>query len=228
MLDIRITPQDLREILAFVAARIEEQESSLNALDSAIGDADHGITMRIGFRAVSRRLKELDGQANLETIFREAGMAFMSVAGGAIGVILGKMLVGAGTSLRGKNEIGVPEVELFMNSMEEAIVRTGKAKPGDKTVLDAVHAACQSLRLSSDSSHDLVKLLGAAALAAETAAQATAGMVCRVGRASRLGDRTLGHPDPGAVSFSIILRAMTDWLVERHRSVPFASGHAVC
>jgi len=93
-----------------------------------------------------------------------------------------------------------------MAAMESAIAQAGKAKPGDKTILDAVHAAVSSV----DVRQDISEALSQAACAAARAAEETANMICRVGRASKLGDRSLGHPDPGAVSFSIILQAFAE------------------
>jgi len=107
----------------------------------------------------------------------------------------------------------------MLSAMETAIAKAGRAKPGDKTILDAVHGANSALAGLNATSDDLALLVSRAAQAANRAAQDTADMVCRVGRASRLGDRTLGCPDPGAVSFSIILREMAEWLAERQANL---------
>src|SRR5712692_5970012 len=205
MSDMGITSRELREILTFVSDRIVHEEPRLNSLDAALGDGDHGITMRIGFQAIRRKLDELDPQAGFDTILGEAGMTFMSATGGAIGVILGKMFMAGGRSLKGSSRFGTAELTALLKSMEVSVASSGKDKPGDKTILDAIDGACQALAQAPDA--NLLESLTRAALAAETAAQNTANMVCRAGRASRLGDRALGHPDPGAVSFSIVLRA---------------------
>ena len=214
-----ITAQDLRSVLSRVAQKIAEQESYLNSLDAAVGDGDHGITMRLGFQAIVRKLGELDLQASVGVIWREAGMAFMNASGGAIGVILGKMFMAGGTTLRGAHQLGATEFRNMLSAMETAIAKAGRAKPGDKTILDAVHGANSALAGLNATSDDLALLVSRAAQAANRAAQDTADMVCRVGRASRLGDRTLGCPDPGAVSFSIILREMAEWLAERQANL---------
>ncbi len=213
-----ISASDLRRMLDFAGQRIIEQETRLNSLDAAVGDGDHGITMRLGFQAIAGVLSALDPEAGLDVIFRSAGMSFMGATGGAIGVIFGKMLISGATPLRGIQQFGTAEFKVVLSEMELAVINTGKAKVGDKTILDAVHAANQAM--SSHDAEDLNELahvVSKAARAAEQAAQDTAGMVCRVGRGSRLGARTLGSPDPGAVSFGIILGAMADWLVERDR-----------
>jgi dihydroxyacetone kinase-like protein len=194
--------------------KIIAQEAYLNSLDAALGDGDHGITMRLGFQAIAAALNELDPQTGLDVIFRKAGMSFMGGTGGAIGVIFGKMLMSGAGPLHGVQQFGTAEFKIVLREMELAIISTGKAKVGDKTILDAVHAANQAMLDSDPQDQDLGSAVSKAAKAAEKAAQDTAGMICRVGRASRLGARALGCPDPGAVSFGIILGAMADWLAE--------------
>jgi len=198
-----------------MADKIIQVEARLNALDAAVGDGDHGITMRLGFEAVKQRMTQLEDDATFERFLVESAQAFMGVTGGAIGVILAKMLMGGGTALRGVSEFGTPELSLMLAGMETAVAKAGKVKPGDKTILDAIHAAREAAEAAAQSKQPLSVALPAAASAAETAAQRTADMVCRIGRASRLGDRTLGHPDPGAVSFSIMLRAFNQGSASR-------------
>lgn len=213
-----ISALDVRQMLDFVGRKIVVQEAYLNSLDAAVGDGDHGITMRLGFQAIRDALSELDPGVGLDVIFRKAGMSFMGTTGGAIGVIFGKMLVSAAGPLHGVERFGAVEVKILLREMELAVMNTGKARVGDKTILDAVHAAAMSSPDAQDSG-DLARAVSTAASAAEKAAQDTAGMVCRVGRGSRLGARTLGCPDPGAVSFGIMLRAMADWLAEQDSSI---------
>jgi phosphoenolpyruvate---glycerone phosphotransferase subunit DhaL len=203
---------DLRRMLDFAGRRIIAQEAYLNSLDAALGDGDHGITMRLGFQAIADALSELDQTAGLDVIFRKAGMSFMGGTGGAIGVILGKMLIAGAGPLHGVQQFGTVEFKTVLHEMELAVIKTGKATVGDKTILDAVHASNQAIPSLDAPDMDLASVVSQAAQAAEKAAQDTAGMICRVGRASRLGARTLGCPDPGATSFGILLRAMADWL----------------
>jgi len=212
MSETGIVAQDFCEMIVFVAGKIAKEEVHLNSLDAALGDGDHGITMQLGFEAVVRKLGELDAQAGIDRLLDEAGMAFMAATGGASGVVFGKMFMAGARSLKGTWRFGPREFKSLLKAMESSVSSAGKVKPGDKTVLDAVAGACQSI---ADSEDTLLKAFTKAATAAEAAAQGTANMICRVGRASRLGERSLGHPDPGAVSFSIILRAMADWLATR-------------
>ena len=207
MTTTNLTATDFRRILLCMAEEIIQAEPRLNALNAALGDGDHGITMRLGFDAVKRRLAELPGDAAFDLLLQESARAFMGVTGGAIGVILAKMLMGGAAALRGAPELGATELSLMLAGMEAGIAKAGKAKPGDKTILDGVHAAQVAAAAAAQAQQPLPEALRAVADATEAAAQETAGMICRIGRASRLGERTLGHPDPGAVSFSIMMRA---------------------
>lgn len=202
-------------MLIFVANEIVRREADLNALDAAVGDGDHGITMRIGFEAIRDRLAELDPATPIDAILRESGTAFLGATGGAIGVVMGKMLMAGGKALQGVEEIGAPEFRLLLISMETSVATTGKVKPGDRTILDAIHGAAAAATSSDSSAKNLDAVVDLSASAAEEAARSTADMLCRVGRASRLGNRVLGHPDPGATSFAILLRTMHDWITSR-------------
>jgi dihydroxyacetone kinase-like protein len=203
-----IDRRGLSQMLIFVAEEIVRLEAELNALDAAVGDGDHGITMRIGFEAIRDRLGQLDPSTPIDGILRESGIAFLGATGGAIGVVMGKMLVAGGKALQGVSEIRTPEFRLLLTSMETSVAATGKVKPGDRTILDAIHAAAPA----GSSATELDAAVDLSATAAEESARSTANMLCRVGRASRLGNRVLGHPDPGATSFAIMLRAMHNWM----------------
>jgi len=201
---------DLLGMLRHVVQRIEQEEAYLNSLDAAIGDGDHGITMRLGFQAIGKRLTVLTPTVPMSDILLDAGCAFMEATGGAIGVILGRMLIAGGKSLQGSDSMGPTQLRALLSTMEAAATKAGKAVPGDKTILDALHPAVDAAS-STSVQDDLVAMLSKAAEAADLGAKNTANMHCRIGRASRLGDRVIGHPDPGATSFSIILKAMAEW-----------------
>ncbi len=199
----------LSQMLVFVADEIARREAELNALDAAVGDGDHGITMRNGFEAIRERLGQLDPATSIDGVLRESGSAFLGATGGAIGVVMGKMLMAGGKAFQGVREIRAPEFRLLLASMETSVATTGKVKVGDRTILDAIHAAAAACDSGAQNLGAMVEL---SASAAQEAARSTADMLCRVGRASRLGNRVLGHPDPGATSFGIMLGAMSDWI----------------
>ena len=210
-----LTSADFRRILLAISDEIIKAEPRLNALDSAGGDGDHGITMRLGFDAVKQRLRELPNETSFGQSLLESAQAFMNATGGAIGIILAKMFMGGAAALRGATELGAPELQAMLAGMETSIAKAGKVKVGDKTILDGVHAASDAATAAAQAGQPFPEALQAAAIAATAAAHDTANMVCRIGRASRLGERTLGHPDPGAVSFSIIMETFLRAVAER-------------
>jgi phosphoenolpyruvate---glycerone phosphotransferase subunit DhaL len=210
----KIGATELREILRFVSEVVAKEESRLNALDAAIGDGDHGITVRLGFQAVRETVESSPSNADISAIVGDAGRAFMEATGGAIGIILGRMLICGQKALKDHETLGADELRCWLDAMESTITEIGGAKPGDKTILDAVHAARVAVSASILQGDNVVEALLAASQAADRAARDTADMLCKVGRASRLGDRALGHPDPGAVTFSIIMDSFYRWLIE--------------
>lgn len=201
-----LTAKQLREAMAFAATRFQQEEPRLCGLDAAIGDGDHGITMRLGCDAITAALAELDPAAGLDLVFQTAGDAFMGGTGGAIGVIFGRMFMAAGRALKGQTALDAAQYMTMLRAMETGVANAGKAHPGDRTALDAIHAAA-GVAVQAD----LLATMKATAAAAEQAAAATANLLCKIGRASKLGDRVLGHPDPGATSFGVLLRALADW-----------------
>jgi dihydroxyacetone kinase phosphoprotein-dependent L subunit len=212
----------LREIFNHIAERIENEESTLNELDAAAGDGDHGITMRTGFQAVRSALAATPQDATIASVFRETGYVFMNSTGGAIGVVLGRMLMAGGEAMKGVSEIGPLEFRSLLQAMESSVTKTGKVRPGDKTLLDSLHASSESLAsITPDDRLDAV--LSRAADSAEAGATSTALMTCRVGRASRLGERSRGHMDPGAVSFSLMMRVFAE-LIRGNNSNPTPQG----
>jgi dihydroxyacetone kinase-like protein len=120
-----ISALDLRQMLDFVGRKIIAQEAYLNSLDAVLGDGDHGITMRLGFRAIIDVLSELDPTVGLDVIFRKAGMSFMGATGGVIGVIFGKMLVSGAVPLHGVEQFGTVEFKILLREMELAVINTG-------------------------------------------------------------------------------------------------------
>lgn len=217
---------ELREILRFVSESIANEESRLNALDAAIGDGDHGITVRVGFQAVRESIEATPTDAEISTILGNVGKSFMNATGGAIGIILGRMLMCGQKALSGRETLGGDELKCWLEAMESTITAVGKAKPGDKTILDAVHAADLALTPSLMQKKDVTEAFLAASQAAERGASDTANMLCKIGRASRLGEQVLGHPDPGAVTFSIILSSFYQWLVHHPASNSAEVVHA--
>jgi dihydroxyacetone kinase-like protein len=196
------------EIFGKMADDIEAARDRLNELDGVIGDGDHGVTMSIGFRAVREALGTLAPDTPVEQVFARVGAVFMNAAGGAIGPLIGTMWTDSAKNLAGCRCFGAQECKTMLETMEKAIVRRGKASPGDKTLLDALHPAVQAGVEAQ--SQGLSAMLRVAAEAAGNGARATSAMVSRVGRSRRLGEQTLGHEDAGANSIVIILSTIAE------------------
>lgn len=205
---ITLTAHDWIDIFGKICDAVESAKGRLNELDGAIGDGDHGVTMSIGLRAVKGALGSLGDQANLEQVFKTAGQSFMTAAGGAIGALVGTMWTDTGKVLAGQTTFGPVECRQMLDTMEAAVVRRGKAKLGDKTLLDALHPAVLAAKEVKED--DLTAILQAVAESAEAGAQSTTNMISRLGRSSRLGNRTLGHQDAGATSLALMLGTVRD------------------
>ena len=208
MTDTMLTARDWIRVFDKTADAIEASRDRLNELDGVIGDGDHGVTMCIGFRAVRQALANLAGEATVDQVFAVAGRHFLSAAGGAIGPIIGTMWTDTGKAFPGCTAFTGADCRRMFEIMENAVVRRGKASLGDKTLLDALHPAVEAVRQADGIGIDA--LLGCAADAALSGARSTSRMIARMGRSSRLGERTLGYEDAGANSMAIMLRAMAE------------------
>jgi dihydroxyacetone kinase-like protein len=188
----------LREAARVLAAHRDE----LIELDRAIGDGDHGENMDRGFRAVVAKLDEGRSES-VSAALKLAATTLMSKVGGAAGPLYGTAFLRASIAAGDRAALDGYAVEAVLAAARDGIVARGKAEPGDKTMVDAWSPAVEAAGRAADGE----AALEAAASAAEEGAQATKPLVARKGRASYLGDRSVGHLDPGAVSTSYILRA---------------------
>lgn len=198
-------------VLGAICDEIERSKDYLCELDAALGDGDHGVSMAKSFAAVKATLPDLADQ-EVSAILHSAGMTLISEVGGAMGPLFGTAFLRAGKVVAGKSSLAPADVAEMLAAAEAGIVQRGKAQPGDKTMLDAIHPAVEAARQAEAAGADVAGVLAAAADAAEAGAAATKNLVAKVGRASRLGERTLGHQDPGATSASIILRVAANVL----------------
>lgn len=205
-----ISPEQTRAMLLLVADRIIAAEPELSEADRRLGDGDHGIGMQRGMEAAKLKLAETPGDATVGDLFGAAGMAMMSSMGGASGVVFGS-LFRAGTKALKDSPDGFDSAGLaaLLQAATETIMKRGGAKPGDKTMLDAlVPAADAAAGLTAQPISDA---LDQAAAAAEKGRDDSCAMVATMGRAKTLGERSVGHPDAGACSVAIILRSMADF-----------------
>ena len=198
----------LRRWLAGASTVIQAERELLTQLDAAIGDADHGANMARGMIAVEARLADLDAAPG--KLLTTAGSTLVSTVGGASGPLWGTFLRRLGRSLA---DDPAPDAAAVVTAFEAAlagVVELGQAQEGDKTMVDALAPAARAMRAAVDDDRDLGAVVRAGAEAAEEGMRATVPLQARKGRASYLGERSVGHQDPGATSVALILRALAD------------------
>ena len=199
------------EVLRTICQVIQGKREYLCELDAALGDGDHGISMAKSFHAVEKKLDEFEGQS-LEQVLKAVGMTLISEVGGAMGPLFGTAFLEAGKAVAGKEHVDSADIAAMLAAAEAGIVKRGRAHLGDKTMLDAIHPAIAAAAAATEAGEGIAQTLQASAAASEAGVEATKAMLAKVGRASRLGERTLGHQDPGATSVSVIMRAAADAL----------------
>ncbi len=206
-----ITSDDLIAILERMADDLEAAKDFLCQLDGAVGDGDQGVTMAIGFRAIRGALEGLRGQ-DIGTIVTKSGLTFNGAAASTIGALLATACMRAGREAKGRQEIGLAEVARMAEAAETGIRERGKAEVGDKTVLDMLVPTVRALRAAADEGAPLAEGLTRSLAAAEDGVQSTIPLKSRIGRASWLADRTVGHQDPGATSFFLMWKSVVTYL----------------
>ena len=197
--------KDARAWMTAFGKAVSENQEYLTELDSAIGDADHGTNMDRGMRAVEEKLAAAD-PATLGSVFKTVGMALVSTVGGASGPLYGTFFLRMGAALGDKSECDKADLSSALRAGIKGVIDRGKAQLGDKTMLDALSPALDSF----DGTEGL-SIAAASAGAAEAAAagrDATAPLKALKGRASYLGDRSIGHIDPGSASAALLMGAL--------------------
>ena len=193
------------------AGIVAEQKQYLTGLDAAIGDGDHGINLDRGFQTVLVKLAPVRDK-DAGTLLKTTGMALVGSVGGAGGPLYGTFFLRAGAALDGKAEVTDTE---FVDALEaglKGLQERGKVNRDDKTMVDALAPAVERARQYLGEGAPLEEILAAAADAAEEGMKATIPLKALKGRASYLGDRSIGHQDPGATSSYLMLRALSDSL----------------
>ena len=193
----------VRRWLALALESIAAHEDELGRLDAAAGDGDHGATMVRGLRAAVAAADKANGSAG--QILTEAGVAFADAAGGASGALVGALFTTTGRTL-GAGPYDTAALVKALQAGLAMVMRLGKAQPGDKTLIDALAPFVDALA-AQPANATLADAWRAALPSAVTGADATREMVAKRGRAAKLGERSLGHPDPGAVSIVYLLRS---------------------
>ena len=204
---LAIDNKKLVVILQATAKRIEAEKAFLTELDNEIGDGDHGINLARGFAAVEKKLPEL-ADKDIGAILKGVGMALVSSVGGASGPLYGTAYMKAGAAMKGKTELTADDLAAAFDAASGGVQMRGKAHEGEKTMLDAQMPACKAYKDALAAGKDVKTALGDAVEAARKGVEYTKTILATKGRASYLGERSIGHQDPGATSSLMILEEL--------------------
>ena len=206
-------PMTKAQLLAWIDkqhAVFLDKKEYLTDLDAAIGDADHGINMNRGFAKVMEKLPTV-ADKDLPTILKTVGMTLMSSVGGASGLLYGTFWMKGAMALDGKAEMTTADFKAFLEAAVGGIVQRGRPELGDKTMYDLWGPVLAAVKAADDAT-PLPEVVAAALPVAEAALAATIPLQARKGRASYLGERSIGHPDPGATSSLFMLQTLKEAL----------------
>lgn len=204
-----ITSEALLTILQAMAKKIESEKDYLTELDNEIADGDHGINLSRGFQAVEEKLPSLGGK-DISSILKTTGMQLVSKVGGASGALYGTFFMKAGMAAKGLAVLDGQGLVTVLSAGVEGVKSRGKATTGEKTMLDAWVPALDALQAGVTAGKSLGDALGDAVAAAAKGVEYTKTIVATKGRASYIGERSLGHQDPGATSTLYMLQVLQE------------------
>ncbi|GCF09094.1 dihydroxyacetone kinase subunit DhaL [Dictyobacter arantiisoli] len=204
-----VTTGDIRDWIQRSGQVLHENNAYLTQLDSAIGDADHGINMDRGFQAVNKKLAGME-EADISTLLKTTGTTLVSTVGGASGPLYGTAFLRAGVATAGKQTLESADLITLFEAALEGVKARGKAQTGEKTMLDALAPAIEAAKQAQAAQASLAQIVQAMVAGAEVGTKATIEMTATKGRASYLGERSVGHQDPGATSCWLLLQALAD------------------
>jgi len=208
-----VTRDQIVTWLEKTAAVLIENKEYLTQLDSAIGDADHGINMARGFNKVMEKLPSV-ADKDIGNILKTTGMTLISSVGGASGPLYGTFYLRAGMAVMAKEELSDEDLHKMLRAGVDGVVQRGRAELEDKTMVDAWLPAMDALQTAVADNNGTVAAVQVAVNAAEKGMKDTIPLQARKGRASYLGERSIGHQDPGATSTYLILNALLETLQE--------------
>lgn len=195
------------ELLQKIGEKIIEEKEFLTELDKPIGDCDHGINMARGFAEVEKKLETMK-DSDLGTIFKTTGMTLVSTVGGSAGPLYGTAFMKMGMALNGKNEMNFEDFIKAFEMAVEGVKQRGKSDKGEKTMLDAMIPALDAMKASYEETGDVKTAWKAGTEAAESGVEYTKTIIATKGRASYVGERSIGHQDPGATSFTFMMETV--------------------
>jgi dihydroxyacetone kinase-like protein len=208
-----LSRDDVIRWLNLFAQSVETHKDYLTKLDSAIGDADHGANMHRGMQAVLAKLPTV-AESDIGTILKTVGMTLVSTVGGASGPLYGTFFIQMASGASNKMELTLEDYIAALQAGINGILMRGKAQPKDKTMIDALQPALDALKQAAADSASLAQALQQSADAAAAGRDATIPLMARKGRASYLGERSIGHQDPGATSSHLLLQSLADAMKE--------------
>lgn len=204
-----LTKQQVVDWLMRCGEVFSRERDFLTQLDTEIGDADHGLNMNRGFNKVVEKLPSV-ADKDIGFILKNTGMTLLSSVGGASGPLFGTFFIRAAQAANAKQSLDLPELHQMMQEGVEGVVMRGKAEPGDKTMCDVWWPVVESLGQSAQQNLSVSEALQRAADSAERAVESTITMQARKGRASYLGERSIGHQDPGATSVMLMMKTLAE------------------
>ena len=202
-----ISTTQMKRALEDLCDTIENEKEYLSELDGAIGDGDHGVNMAKCFREVKNKLAETPAD-DMGSLFKSVGMVVLNSVGGAMGALYGTFFLRMSQESADKKELNLNDMVRILQAAEKGIFDIGKATQGDKTLIDTLSPAVRSLEKSEMAGKELPAALEAFEQAAKEGMVSTKDMLAKTGRASRLGERTIGHQDAGATSCYFILQSI--------------------
>ena len=198
------------ECISKINQTIHDNKDFLTDLDREIGDADHGVNMSRGFQSVMEKINPED--EDVGAVLKKTGMTLLSTVGGASGPLYGTAYMEAGKVVAGKTEVSAEDFGAMLNAAIEGIQKRGKAVKGEKTMLDSLLPAYEKYQEKVAGGATLVEALEEAVKVAEEGVEFTKTIRATKGRASYLGDRSIGHQDPGATSATLTLETILEYL----------------
>ncbi|MEC4817898.1 MAG: dihydroxyacetone kinase subunit DhaL [Scytonema sp. PMC 1069.18] len=202
-----VTREQIVQWLREFAGEIEQNKDYLTELDAAIGDADHGINMDRGFKKVVQQLPTV-ADKDIASILKTVSMTLISTVGGASGPLYGTLFLRASTAVTGKQELTKEDMLNLLQAGLDGVLQRGKAQLGDKTMIDVLSPAVTAFQTVIGEGKDMLEAMQQTVATAKQAMKDTTPMLARKGRASYLGERSLGHQDPGATSCYLMLKSL--------------------
>lgn len=196
--------QKIIEILSAMHLKMDEKKDFLTDLDNAIGDGDHGINMARGFSAIDQKLSGL-GDKDIGAVLKTAGMTLVSEVGGSAGPLYGTAFMKAGMVMTDKYTMDLKDFLNCMKAAVDGVMMRGRSVQGEKTMLDAMIPALQAMEKAESDGLSAKAVVEAGVVSAMNGVEYTKTIPATKGRARYLGERSIGHQDPGATSFACLL-----------------------